>query len=344
MRGLVDNIPMAKLVGQVSEISLLLLPVVVLADLLAGTDDGQGRVAILDGAAAGHVALGQRLGHQVLLQLGEDVFSRLVGRLAPDAVLLVAALEQGAGDAVEAQRRQDAAEPEEEAAVRGADEAQQVLVEGVEQDEPLDGVAVAGREDARVDGAHAGADEDPGAVLARAGQGLADGLDDHAGGRGGGRRVAPGEARAVDVAVPADGAVVDGGVGELPEAVLDGAVGLKEHRGQLGALGVGRVALAKDVQVVLVVVNGVQLAGRGQAGVEGAEDQGAGHEQEDHVEDGHGNGRDEHRGPFAQAASGFCPSGQPFLLFILSPENEAIRGKDPDGNEESPCIQKRSAH
>src|SRR5436190_212858 len=78
---------------QVRQVALLGLPRAVGAHPLPGADHHHGRVLLLDRPAGHNVALRQRPGHQVLLQLGKDGLAALVRRPAPHAVLAAAAPE-----------------------------------------------------------------------------------------------------------------------------------------------------------------------------------------------------------------------------------------------------------
>lgn len=160
VRRIRDDVPVPQLLGDVAQVALLGLPLGVAADLDARADQGHGHVAGLDGAAAGHVALRQRVGHEVLLQLREQELARLVGAPAPDAVRLGAALEERARDPVEPERRQDAPDPEQEAPPRGAEAAEEVFVQRVDEQQAFYVAAVAGGEDSGVDRSDAGAHQD----------------------------------------------------------------------------------------------------------------------------------------------------------------------------------------
>ena len=156
MRRRIDHVPTEQVLRQASQILLLAVPVVALADFDTRGDDGDGGFLALHGAGLGDFALAERVGDQVFLQLRFDVLAALVGGAAVDAIFARAAFGDGAGEAVETERGDDAAGPEHEASAGGGDGVDEVFVQRVDEEDAVDVFDFAAGEDAAVDAAYAG--------------------------------------------------------------------------------------------------------------------------------------------------------------------------------------------
>lgn len=78
MRRLVDNVPTDEVLGEMRKIFLLTAPFAIASHADTTADDDEWSIGTLNRASAGHLVLGQRVGHQVLLELSLDVFPSLV--------------------------------------------------------------------------------------------------------------------------------------------------------------------------------------------------------------------------------------------------------------------------
>lgn len=167
---MLNHIPRDQVISDLTQIFLALRPFLALTDLNARTGYDKGRVAGLDVARTGDFAGRHGFRDEVLLKLGFDEAAALVCALAEDAVFAGAAFENGACETVQAERGDDASCPEEEATAGFADLGEEVFVEGVDEEEALDVAQVTAGEDAAVDTAHAGGDENPGAFFSGDGE------------------------------------------------------------------------------------------------------------------------------------------------------------------------------
>lgn len=161
MRSLVHDIPIVQVLGQMSKVSLLALPLAVGPDLNGRANNDERNIRCLNGPARGNVPLRQGISHQTLLQSGKYLLPSLVRCSPIHSVLTRAAVEEGPGDAVEAERRYDSSQPEGEASPGSSNAVKEILVQRVYQDKSLDLLAVSRGEHTRVDGPNASAGEDP---------------------------------------------------------------------------------------------------------------------------------------------------------------------------------------
>lgn len=335
---LVNNIPAYEVVGELGQIPLLALPLVIATNADATADDDKRDVRGLDVASARDFVLGQRLGDEVLLELSLDVLAALVGGATVDTIFASASVEDGAKATLDTKRRDDTKAPQDEATVGTADAVKEILVKRVNHHDTSNVADMAGREDARDNGAIAGRNQDEGTLLTSDSQSFGQGVCGHASAVRAGGAVRPGVARAVPVTVAVNGAVLPGSVCPVLKIIFRRDLAGLKQKGRVGrAVGaVSDVAQTCKVNLVLVAVDVVTLAVHGQGGIASAQYKSGGHEdsndgKHDHDQSGYQNGK-----PLAQCPASLRATSEALFFLALAPSHDSV-GKDaPQGDECGP--------
>lgn len=337
VRRLVDHIPRNKVIRQLRKIFLLTTPLLVSAHRDSRADNHKRRTSVLDRASRRHFVLRQAIRYQVLLQRRFDELATLRRFLAIHAVFARAALEQRTADAVDAERRDDAPGPEQEAGAGRCNAVQEVFVQRVDEHDADDVAAVAGAENARDDAAVSGRDEYPGTLLTGDGECFGQVVGAHAGAVGRGGVVGPAVAWAVPVAVAGDGAVLVGGVCPVFEVEFQWLLrGFEEDGGRASAIGSFGFADAGQVYLVLVAVDEVAIAVHFQACIAGAENQSGGHEDGDGNVDGQDDSGGKHGEPLSQSAARLRTASETLLFLAFAPGDHPISNDAETSDQSSP--------
>lgn len=199
---------------------------------------------------------------------------------------------------------------------------------GIDEHDALCFEEVAAGEDAAVDGADAGGNQDPGSFLAGEREGFGESISCHAGGVWGGGIVGPSVSWSVPVAVAVDQALFVDVIDEGLQGVLDWAfAAFEEHSGRFLSVAVGGAVQGTDtgeVDLVLLTVDEVLLSRGGEGGIAGADDQSCSEEDGNYRKHNHEDRVDKHSDPFPEGPPGFLSSGKAFLFLPLAPSNGPV--------------------
>lgn len=338
MRGLVNDIPADQVVGQLSQVALLALPLVVAAVADTTADDDERNIGSLDGASGGDFVLGKRLGHEVLLELGLDELAALVSRTTVDTILAGASVEDGTKVTLDTERRDNTEAPENEASVCAANAVEKVLMERVDHHDTSNVADVTSGEDARDNGAVASRDKDERTLLTSDSQSLGQSIGRHTGAVRARSAIRPSVTRTVPVAVAVNGAVLPSSIGPVFEIVLRRHFASLEQESRVGSTirVVCDVAHARKVDLVLVAIDVVALALHIQRSIASAQDEGCGHKDGNDSVDNEDQGSQGDGQPLAQCSARLSATSKTFLFFLLAPSNYSIGDDTPKTDKSSP--------
>lgn len=338
MRSLVDDVPGDEVVGQVSKIGLLALPLGVSAVADRTADNNERSVWSLDCACGDDLTLCQAVGNKVLLKLSLNELAALVSRLAVDAVFASAAVEEGSKNLLNAERTDNTKAPDGEAKVWVSDTVEQVFVKWVDEHDTDSVAVVSGSENARDDGTVAGRHKKPRTLLTDDCKSLGKCIGGHTGTVWAWSIVRPGVTWTVPVAVAVDRAVLVRGVGPVLKVILGRTLaGFDDHGWVLVSIAVvGDISNTSNVNLVLVAVDEDSLAIHFEGSIASAKDEGSGHEDNNDGVDGKNGSSEEDGQPLLESTASLWTTGEALFFLGLAPGDNAIGEDAPHCHQSSP--------